>query len=136
MRPVIRMKRKHALAAVFLTCSAVSFLLGFSAHGETRQADRYKKGDGLKVETGLSDGFETMGFTCLDSDYQGGYLFVADEVIPHALSVRYGLSDNDYGTSDVRTWLNQYFADTLSVAEELVAVNLPETGDLVSDRVF
>lgn len=136
MRPVIRMKRKHALAAVFLTCSAVSFLLGFSARGETRQADRYKKGDGLQVETGLSDGFETMGFTCLDLDYQGGYLFVADEVIPYALSVRYGLLDNDYGTSDVRTWLNQYFADTLSVAGELVAVNLPETGDLVSDRVF
>ena len=106
MRPVIRMKRKHALAAVFLTCSAVSFLLGFSAHAETREADRYRKGDGLQVETGLSDGFETMGFTCLDSDYQGGYLFVADEVIPYALSVRYGLSDNDYGTSDVRTWLN------------------------------
>ncbi|RKJ04690.1 hypothetical protein D7X87_10385 [bacterium D16-54] len=136
MRPVIRMKRKHALAAVFLTCSAVSFLLGFSAHAETREADRYRKGDGLQVETGLSDGFETMGFTCLDSDYQGGYLFVADEVIPYALSVRYGLADNDYGTSDVRTWLNQYFADTLSVTEELTAVNLPETGDSVSDKVF
>ena len=66
MRPVIRMKRKQALAAVFLTCSAVSFLLGFSAHVETREADRYRKGDGLQVETGLSDGFETMGFTCLD----------------------------------------------------------------------
>ena len=136
MRPVIRMKRKQALAAVFLTCSAVSFLLGFSAHAETREADRYRKGDGLQVETGLSDGFETMGFTCLDSDYQGGYLFVADEVIPYALSVRYGLANNDYGTSDVRTWLNQYFADTLSVAEELAAVNLPETGDSVSDKVF
>ena len=136
MRPVIRMKRKHALAAVFLTCSAVSFLLGFSAHAEAREADRYRKGDGLQVETGLSDGFEAMGFTCLDSDYQGGYLFVADEVIPYALSVRYGLADNDYGTSDVRTWLNQYFADTLSVAGELAAVNLPETGDSVSDKVF
>ena len=136
MRPVTRIKKKHALAAIFLTCSAVSFLLGFSAHGAARAADKYQKGDGLQVETGLSDGFETMGFTCLDSDYQGGYLFVADEVIPYALSVRYGLSDNDYGTSDVRTWLNQYFADTLSVAGELVAVNLPETGDLVSDRVF
>lgn len=136
MRPVIRMKRKHALAAVFLTCSAVSFLLGFSAHTEAREADRYRKGDGLQVETGLSDGFEAMGFTCLDSDYQGGYLFVADEVIPYALSVRYGLADNDYGTSDVRTWLNQYFADTLSVAGELAAVNLSETGDSVSDKVF
>lgn len=136
MRSVTRIKKKHALAAIFLTCSAVSFLLGFSAHGAARAADKYQKGDGLQVETGLSDGFETMGFTCLDSDYRGGYLFVADEVIPYALSVRYGLSDNDYGTSDVRTWLNQYFADTLSVAGELVAVNLPETGDLVSDRVF
>lgn len=136
MRPVIPVKRKRALAAVFLTCSAVSFLLGFSAHAETREADRYRKGDILQVETGLSDGFETMEFTCLDSDYQGGYLFVADEVIPYALSVRYGLSENDYGTSDVRTWLNQYFADTLSVAGELAAVNLPETGDSVSDKVF
>ena len=136
MRPVIPVKRKRALAAVFLTCSAVSFLLGFSAHAETKEADRYRKGDMLQVETGLSDGFETMEFTCLDSDYQGGYLFVADEVIPYALSVRYGLSENDYGTSDVRTWLNQYFADTLSVAGELAAVNLPETGDSLSDKVF
>lgn len=136
MRPVLRVSRKRALAAVFITCSAVSFLLGFSAHGETRIAGQYQKGDSLQVETGLSDGFETMDFTCLDADYQGGYLFVSDEVIPYALSVRYGLSDNDYGTSDVRTWLNQYFADTLSVAEELAAVRLPESGDSVSDKVF
>ena len=60
--------RKGALAAAFFTCSAVSFLLGFSSYGNTRAADRYKTGDMLQVETGLSDGFETMGFTCVDSD--------------------------------------------------------------------
>lgn len=136
MRLVLRVKKKKALAAVFIACSALSFLMGFSARAETGTGGAYEKGDILKVETGLSDGFETMNFTCLDSDYQGGYLFVADEIIPYALSVRYGASDNDYGVSDVRIWLNQYFADTLSVAEELLPVNLPETGDSVSDKVF
>lgn len=136
MRRVIRVKKKKALAAVFIACSAFSFLMGFTAHAESSTGGAYEKGDSLRVETGLSDGFETMEFTCLDPDYQGGYLFVADEVIPYALSVRYGASDNDYGVSDVRTWLNQYFADSLSVAEELLPVNLPETGDSISDKVF
>lgn len=136
MRLMMRMSRKRALAAMLLTCSAVSCMLGFSAHAQTGGTGQYQRGDNLQVETGLSDGFESMDFTCLDADYQGGYLFVSDEVIPYALSVRYGLSDNDYGTSDVRTWLNQYFADTLSVAEELSAVNLPESGDSISDKVF
>ncbi len=136
MRGTVRVRKKHAVITTFLTCSALSFLLGFTAHAETVSEGVYKKGDGLQVETGLSDGFESMSFTCLDADYQGGYLFVADEVIPYSLSTRYAADSNDYSVSDVRTWLNQYFADTLSVADSLLPIKLSETDDSVSDRVF
>lgn len=136
MRAVIRIKKKNAVFMTFLTCSAISFLLGFSAHAEPVSEGAYERGDGLQIETGLTDGFDSMNFTCLDADYQGGYLFVADDVIPYALSVRYAAANNDYSTSDVRTWLNQYFADTLSVADSILPVKLAETDDSVSDRVF
>ena len=136
MRGIIRVKKKRAIIATFLTCSAISFLLGFTAHAETGMEGVYKKGDGLQVETGLSDGFDSMNFTCLDTDYQGGYLFVADDVIPYALSTRYAAAGNDYSVSDIRTWLNQYFADTLSVAGDLLPVKLSETDDSISDKVL
>lgn len=135
MRYRMRTKRKTAVMALLISCSAFSFLMGFTAHAQEVKG-QYQKGDSLQVETGLSDGFSTMRFTCLDTDYEGGYLFVADEVIPYSLSTRYAAMENDYGASDVRSWLNQYFADTLSVAEELLPVRLPETGDSISDRVF
>ena len=135
MRLRLQVKRKTAMAVLLIGCSAFSFLMGFTAHAEEVK-ERYRKGDSLQVETGLSDGFSTMSFTCLDADYEGGYLFVSDEVIPYSLSTRYAAIENDYGVSDVRSWLNQYFADTLSVAKELLPVHLPETGDSISDRVF
>lgn len=135
MRLCLQVKRKTAMAVLLIGCSAFSFLMGFTAHAEEVK-ERYRKGDSLQVETGLSDGFSTMSFTCLDADYEGGYLFVSDEVIPYSLSTRYAAIENDYGVSDVRSWLNQYFADTLSVAKELLPVHLPETGDSISDRVF
>lgn len=103
IRTVFRIKKKNALTALFLACSAFSFLMGFSARAETVSGEAYKKGDSLQVETGLSDGFDSMSFTCLDADYQGGYLFVSDEIIPYALSVRYAAASNDYSVSDVRT---------------------------------
>lgn len=132
----IRIKKRHALLAVIATCSAVSFLFGFMAHAETGSGERFDAGDSITVETGLEDGYGTLECTCLDTDYRGGYLFVSDEVIPYSLCVRYAVSNNDYTYSDVRTWLNQEFADTLSVAEELLPIKLAETGDSVSDRVF
>lgn len=129
-------RRRNTLTALLLTCSACSILMGFSAKAEDTAGKAYEKGERLQVETGLSDGFDSMSFTCLDEDYQGGYLFVADEIIPYGLSVRYAASSNNYSVSDVRTWLNGYFADTLSVAEQLVSVKLSETDDSISDRVF
>lgn len=135
---IIRIKKRHALLAAIATCSAVSFLFGFMAHAETIGGveGRFTAGDTLEVGTGLEDGYGTMEFTCMDADYRGGYLFVSDEVIPYSLCVRYAASSNDYTFSDVRTWLNQEFADTLSVAEELLPIKLSETGDSISDRVF
>lgn len=133
MNMVIRIKRRHALVWLMAACSATGFLFGFTAHGATTD---YQKGESIQVGTGLEDGFSTMDFTCLDTDYQGGYLFIADDVIPYSLSARYAVSDHDYTVSDARTWLNQYFADTLSVAEDILPVRLPEAGDSVSDRVF
>lgn len=135
MKRKIYMKRKHALAAVVITCSVFSFLMGFSARADDSK-ERFQKGEILSVETGLEDGFESMKFTCIDTDYCGGYLFLADDVIPYSVSSRYAASDNDYAVSDIRTWLNQYFADTLSVSEELVPVKLAETYDSVRDRIF
>ena len=136
----IRIKKRHALIAVIATCSAVSFLFGFAANAETGSykagEERFEKGDELQVGTGLGDGFELMNFTCMDVDYRGGYLFVAEDTIPYSLCSRYAASDNDYTTSDVRTWLNQQFADTLDVADQILPVKLAETGDSISDRVF
>lgn len=128
--------KKNKFFTMFLTCSAVSILFGFTSHAAPALQESYKKGDVLQVETGLSDGFNSMNFTCLDTNYQGGCLFVADEVIPYSLSTRYAVASNDYSVSDVRTWLNQYFADTLSVADALLPVNLEEADDSISDRVF
>lgn len=134
----IRMKKRHALFVLVATCSAISYLFGFIAHAETvrGEEERFETGDTLEVETGLGDGYSTLGFTCLDTDYRGGYLFVSDEIIPYSLCVRYAASNNDYTYSDVRTWLNQQFADTLSVSGDLLPVKLSEAGDSISDRVF
>ena len=94
----IRMKKRHALFVLVATCSAISYLFGFIAHAETVRGEegRFETGDTLEVETGLGDGYSTLGFTCLDTDYRGGYLFVSDEVIPYSLCVRYAASNNDY----------------------------------------
>lgn len=134
----VRVKKRHVLLAVIATCSAVSFLFGFMAHAETRDGtgERFEAGDTISVGTGLGDGYESLEFTCLDTDYRGGYLFLAEEVIPYSLCVRYDASSNDYTYSDVRTWLNQSFADTLSVSEEILPIAFSETADSVSDRVF
>lgn len=138
----IRVKKRRLLIAAIAVCSMGAFY-AFSAHAETLDSlsgagagGWFAKGDMLSVETGMEDGYQTMEFTCLDTDYHGGYLFVADDVIPYSLGVRYAQSSNDYSVSDVRTWLNQSFADTLSVADELLPVKLAETDDSISDRVF
>lgn len=137
MNTVIRIKKRHALVGLMAACSAVGFLFGLTAHAQTLPAGTgYQVGEEIQVETGLDDGYAIMKFTCLDTDYQGGYLFVSDDVIPYSLSVRYGAADNDYTYSDARNWLNQHFADTLSVADAILPVNLEETGDSISDRVF
>lgn len=137
MNTIIRIKKRHALAGLMAVCSAAGFLFGFTAHAEMLPPGTdYQPGERILVETGLDDGYSNMDFSCLDTDYQGGYLFVADDVIPYSLSARYGVSDNDYTYSDARSWLNQYFADTLSVAEDILPVKLEETEDSISDWVF
>lgn len=138
MRAVIRMRKSRALAGLLVLSSAISFFLGFAARAEesTETVSRFQVGDSLSVETGLEDGFESLDFSCLDTDYAGGILFLSDQVIPYELCSRYAASTNDYTDSDIRTWLNQYFADSLSVTEELMPVKLEETSDSVSDRVF
>ena len=133
-RVILRVKKKNAIATLLVACSMFSFLLGMQVHAAEPEG-RFRKGEVLTVETGLED-YASMDFVCLDTDYRGGYLFLAEDVIPYSLSTRYAASDNAYGTSDVRTWLNQYFADTLSVADELLPIKLAETDDSVSDRVF
>ena len=137
MNTVIRIKKRHALVGLMAACSAVGFLFGLTAHAQILPAGTgYQVGEEIQVETGLDDRYAIMKFTCLDTDYQGGYLFVSDDVIPYSLSVRYGAADNDYTYSDARNWLNQHFADTLSVADAILPVNLEETGDSISDKVF
>lgn len=137
MNTVVRIKKRHALVGLMVGCSVAGFLFGFTAHAETVNGDTaYQVGESIQVETGLEDGYSTMDFTCLDTNYKGGYLFVSDDVIPYTLSSRYGSSDNDYTNSDARIWLNQYFADTLSVAQDILPVKLEETEDSISDRVF
>lgn len=132
----IKIKKRHALLAVIATCSAISFLFGFMAHAETEERGRFELGDTMAVETGLGDGYETLTFACLDTNYRGGYLFLSEEIIPYSLCVRYAASSNNYTYSDIRTWLNQEFADNLSVAGELLPITLSETEDFVSDKVF
>ncbi len=110
--------------------------MGFIVDVPVRAAEGYEAGENIQVTTGLAGDLSTMGFTCIDSNYRGGSLFVADEIIPYSLASKYDASDNDYGTSDIRAWLNQYFADTLSVAGEILPVNLTEVDDSISDRVF
>ena len=80
----IRMKKRHALFVLVATCSAISYLFGFIAHAETVRGEegRFETGDTLEVETGLGDGYSTLGFTCLDTDYRGGYLFVSVMRLP------------------------------------------------------
>lgn len=129
-------KKRAAYLVMLLACSACTVFSGFSASAKGIDTEGYQRGDEIQVETGLGDGFESMKFICLDPDYQGGYLFVADEVIPYAVSTRYAEADNDYGTSDVRTWLNLYLADTLSVSERIMPVSLDEADDSILDRVF
>lgn len=137
MNTVIRIKKRHVIAGLMAVCGTAGFLFGFTAHAETISSGMdYQAGEQIQVETRLEDGYSNMNFTCLDTDYKGGYLFVSDDVIPYSLSARYGLSDNNYTYSDARNWLNHYFADTLSVAEEILPVKLDETEDSISDRVF
>lgn len=133
-RSVVRFRKAHMAAAVAAACAMCSFLMGFTVRAE-EVSGQFQKGEILTVETGLEE-YASMDFVCLDTDYCGGYLFLSEEVIPYSLSTRYAAADNSYSTSDIRTWLNQYFADTLSVAEELMPVKLAETDDSLSDRVF
>ena len=63
------MKRSHAAAAIVVACSVFSFLLGFSVQAAEQDSwERFQEGESLAVETGLSDGFSTMNFICLDTD--------------------------------------------------------------------
>nr|WP_162201117.1 hypothetical protein [Enterocloster clostridioformis] len=79
--------------------------------------------------------WEEMAFTCIDEDYKGGQLFLADQVIPYALCSGFG-SGTGYDTSGVRAWLNLQFADGLSVSDQILPIRLSEGNDSISDRVF
>lgn len=121
-----RVFKKFALAV-----SVIGLLSAFPSYAGT-----YAAGECIEVTTGLSGDYGSMTFVCLDEDYEGGCLFVADEVIPYSEATRYAASNNDYSLSDARTWLNQYFTDTLSVADDILPIRLAEADDSVSDRVF
>ena len=133
-RSLMGQGHRHTGAVIVLTSALTA--AGWFGAVPALASESYAVSDNIQVSTGLADGFETMGFTCIDEDYRGGYLFVADAVIPYSLASRYAAADNGYSTSDLRAWLNQYFADTLSVAEEICLVKLAETDDSISDRVF
>ena len=78
-----------ASLAVVLT-AALS--MGFIVDVPVRAAEDYEAGENIQVMTGLAGDLRTMGFTCIDSDYRGGSLFVADEIIPYSLASRYDVS--------------------------------------------
>ena len=68
----IYVKRSHAAAAIVVACSVFSFLFWFIGHAAEHDSwERVQEGESLAVETGLSDGFSTMNFICLDTDYRG-----------------------------------------------------------------
>ena len=72
----IRMKKRHALFVLVATCSAISYLFGFIAHAETVRGEegRFETGDTLEVETGLGDGYSTLGFPCLKPQIGGAHV--------------------------------------------------------------
>ena len=94
-----------------------------------------QKGEKQTIKTGLPDEWGEMTFTCIDDDYKGGQLFLADQVIPYSLCSGFGDGES-YGTSGIRNWLNLQFADGLSVAEHILPVRLTEGNDSISDHVF
>ena len=52
------------------------------------------------VKTGLPDEWGEMTFTCIDADYKGGQLFLADRVIPYSLCSGFGNGES-YDTSEI-----------------------------------
>lgn len=95
----------------------------------------FQKGEKQTVKTELPGEWEEMTFTCIDEDYKGGQLFLADQVIPYALCSGFG-SGTGYDTSGVRAWLNLQFADGLSVSDQILPTRLSEGNDSINDRVF
>ena len=95
----------------------------------------FHRGEKQTVKTGLPDEWGEMTFTCIDADYKGGQLFLADRVIPYSLCAGFGNGES-YDTSEIRNWLNLQFADGLSVAEQILPIRLAEGNDSINDRVF
>ena len=92
-------------------------------------------GSVLTVETGLSGRYHSMEFICLDDAYQGGYLFLAKDVIPYGTAPGYGTT-GDYTDSRLRRWLNDSFYEGLSIAPRIQKADLTESTDVVADYVF
>ena len=95
-----------------------------------------QKGDKQVIKTSLSGSWAKMSFTCIDTDYKGGQLFLADDVIPYEFCAGYGSSEGGYENSQIREWLNLQYADGRSVSEHILPVRLSENNDSISDRVF
>lgn len=94
-----------------------------------------QKGEKQTVKTELPGEWGEMTFTCIDEDYKGGQLLLADKVIPYSICSGFG-ADMGYEASGIRNWLNLQFADGLSVSDYLLPVRLSEGNDSISDRVF
>lgn len=92
-------------------------------------------GSVITVGTGLTGELAKMSFTCVDDQYEGGALFVADKVIPYGVAPGYG-QNGDYTDSRARRWLNDVFYDGLTVSPRITHVRLPESTDVLSDYVF
>lgn len=89
----------------------------------------------ITVRTELSGELSQMNFTCVDENYRGGALFVADKVIPYGVAPGYGRNGN-YTDSRARSWLNDEFYNGLSVSPRIRPIKLAESTDVLSDYVF
>ena len=88
------------------------------------------------VRTNLATPFHTLEFTCIDSDYNGGMLFLSDAVIPYQAAIWFDDNDSKYTWSDARNWLNLSFYNGLSVANYIRPTRLPDIEDALPDKVF
>lgn len=86
------------------------------------------------IETILAIDGSRLRFVCLDTDYQGKMLYMAQEVIPADMA---GKIDNlDYNQSNVRNWLNMAFANELGIADSLCSIERSDGDSRMDDAIL